>query len=85
MTDAVGEKALNGEWEKISNKCFEIKEDMIMTFEGRSCNITDGEGSLIPNGSLGPADGQTAREVKAGYRCYVMRALVKFEKSGQDI
>ncbi|KAH1799168.1 hypothetical protein KXX35_004487, partial [Aspergillus fumigatus] len=33
MTSVVGQKALNGEWERISNKCFEIQEDMIMTFE----------------------------------------------------
>ncbi|PGG95017.1 hypothetical protein AJ80_10046 [Polytolypa hystricis UAMH7299] len=81
MSD-VGEKALNGEWEKISNKCFEIKESMVMTFEGRSCNIADAEGKAIPNGNLGLADGQTTREVEAGYRCYVIRARVKFEKKG---
>ncbi|KAE8357016.1 hypothetical protein BDV28DRAFT_126083 [Aspergillus coremiiformis] len=85
MTDAVGEKALNGEWERISNKCFEIQEDMVMTFEGRSCNLADAEGNPIPNGNLGPTDGLTKREVKAGYRCYVMRASVKFEKKNQTL
>lgn len=79
MTDAVGEKALSGEWEKISNKCFEIREDMIMSFKGDSCNIVDGEGNLIPDGCLGPDDGEAEREVKPGYRCYVMRAMVRFK------
>lgn len=81
MTHAVGQKALNGEWEKISNKCFEIQEDMVMSFNGQSCNIADSEGQPIPNGSLGPTDGETTRDVKTGYRCYVMRAMVKFEKT----
>lgn len=31
------------------SKCFEIQEDMVMGFEGRSCNITDSEGNPIPN------------------------------------
>lgn len=82
MPDAVGEKALNGEWEKISNKCFEIQENMTMTFEGRSCNIANSEGVLVPDGKLGPQDGQTTRDVEAGSRCYVMRAWVKFERKG---
>ncbi|CRG82839.1 hypothetical protein PISL3812_00185 [Talaromyces islandicus] len=60
----VGEKALSGEWVRISVKCFEITDRMIMSFEGRSCNIADGEGKLIPNGKLGPEDGQTTREVE---------------------
>lgn len=80
MPNAVGELALSGEWEKISNNRFEIQEDMVMTFEGRSCNIVDAEGNPIPDGCLGPSDGQVTREVKVGYRCYVMRAWVKFEK-----
>jgi hypothetical protein len=80
MTDVVGQKALNGEWERISNKCFEIQEDMVMSFEGQSCNIADSEGKPVPNGSLGIADGRVLRDVKTGYRCYIMRANVKFEK-----
>jgi hypothetical protein len=80
MPDAVGDKALKGESEWISNKCFEVEESMIMTFEGRSCNITDKEGNPIPNGKLGPEHGETTREVLAGYRCYVIRAQVKFER-----
>lgn len=80
MSDAVGEKALSGEWETISNNCFEIQDDMIMEFEGRSCNITDSEGNPIPDGQFGPDDGRVEKEVLVGYRCYIMRALVRFEK-----
>ncbi|KAM5439832.1 hypothetical protein MferCBS31731_004243 [Microsporum ferrugineum] len=80
MSNVVGEKALKGEWEKISNKCFEIQEDMVMTFDGRSCNIADSDGNFVPGGNLGPMDGQVMRTVEAGYRCYIMRAMVKFEK-----
>lgn len=83
MSDAVGEKALNGEWEWISIKCFEIQEGMVMGFEGRSCNITDSEGNPISNGTFGPDDGRVEKEVSAGFRCYIMRALVKFAKQGQ--
>lgn len=80
MSDAVGEKALSGAWERISIKCFEIQEDMVMQFEGRSCNITDSEGNPVPGGTFGPDDGRVEKEVLAGFRCYIMRALVKFEK-----
>lgn len=84
MSDTMGEKALNGEWEKISIKCFEIQEDMIMGFEGRSCNITDSEGNPIPNGTYGPDDGLVeGKEVPAGSRCYIMRAHVRFERKQQ--
>lgn len=78
MSVAVGEKALSGEWETISNKCFEIQEDLIMEFEGRSCNITDSEGNPIPDGQFGP--GKAKKEVLAGFRCYIMKAVVKFER-----
>jgi hypothetical protein len=80
MSNAVGEQALNGEWERISNKCFEIQEDMIMEFEGRSCNITDSEGNPVPGATFGPDDGLIEKEVLAGFRCYIMRARVKFKK-----
>lgn len=83
MTDAVGEKALRGEWEKISNKCFEIQNDMVMCFKGDSCNIVDGEGNLIPHGCIGSTVEETEREVKPGYRCYIMRAMVKFKEKSQ--
>lgn len=79
-SDTVGKKALSGEWEMVSNKCFEIQEDLTMEFEGRSCNITDSKGNPIQGGQLGPDDGKVEKEVLAGFRCYIMRALVKFEK-----
>jgi hypothetical protein len=78
MGDLVGEKALRGEWEKISNHRFEIVEDMTITFEGLSCNITDSEDK--PVYTLSKEDGNTTRDVLIGYQCYVMRAWIKFEK-----
>ncbi|OCL04532.1 hypothetical protein AOQ84DRAFT_115850 [Glonium stellatum] len=78
MSAKVGDKALSGKWEDIGAHVFEITEDMTMTFEGRSCNIEDGEGKLVK--ALGTEDGQVTREVLAGYRCYVMRARIKLEK-----
>lgn len=80
ITTRLGEQALKGEWERIGAKCFEMQEDMVFTFEGVSCNIADSENNLIPGGKLGSSDGEVTRNVLAGYRCYVMRARVKFEK-----
>ena len=73
-----GEKALGGQWEDIVALRFEITERMIMTFEGSSCNIQDSRRNLVK--SLGAKDGQVTQEVEAGYRCYVIRSRVKFEK-----
>ena len=78
MSSKVGEKALSGQFEEIGAHKFEITEAMTMTFEGTSCNIQDGEKNLVA--SLGTADGQVTRQVLAGYRCYIMKASVKFEK-----
>lgn len=74
----VGDKALNGEWEEIAAYRFEITEDMTMEFQGSSCNIVDGEGKLVEQ--LGSKDGRVSREALTGYRCYVMRSWIKFEK-----
>lgn len=76
MPTKTGDKALGGEWEDISAYKFEIQEDMKMIFEGRSCNIFDAEGNLIEQIGAGKAN----REVYSGYRCYVLRAKIKFEK-----
>jgi hypothetical protein len=76
--DKVGVKALSGKWEKISAYAFEITEDMTMEFQGSSCNIANSDGNLVEN--LGAEHGRVTRETLAGYRCYVMRAWVKFEK-----
>jgi len=46
-TTTVGERAFNGEWEQIGAQYFDITEDMIMEFQGRSCNIADSEGNLV--------------------------------------
>jgi hypothetical protein len=76
---SVGNKALNGEWEEIlAAYKFEITEDMTMSFQGRSCHIEDNKKKLVE--TLGRDDGEVMREVFAGYRCYVMKAWIKFEK-----
>ena len=74
----VGERALSGETERISAQCFEINEDMLMTFEGQSCNITDNKDE--PIFAYGSSDGEVQKNIKAGYKCYVMRAHIKFER-----
>lgn len=81
MPFEVGEKALKGEPEQIGAYMFEMKEDMIMTFEGRSCNIFDAKERVVEE--LGAKDGEVTREVPAGYRCYVMKAKIKFEKKSE--
>lgn len=78
MSPKTGEKALKGEGEKISAYAFEISEDMVMEFEGRSCNILDGEGRLIEK--LSTENGRVTREIPCGYRCYIMQAWVQFQK-----
>ena len=75
---SAGEKALGGEWEQISRGIIDIKEDMKMRFQGVSCNIFDGEGNVID--SISAEDGEVTKDVRAGCRCYVMRAKVIFEK-----
>ncbi|KAF2866027.1 hypothetical protein BDV95DRAFT_506193 [Massariosphaeria phaeospora] len=72
----VGDMALGGDWERISNYKFNITENMMMSFQGRSCNITDGGGALIEK--LGDKDGLAERHVLPGYQCFVMKAKVKF-------
>lgn len=37
-------------------------------------------GILSQNGKFGPDDGRVEKEVLAGFRCYIMTALIKFEK-----
>lgn len=80
MSTNVGDRALAGENEWIMNHRFEITEEMTMEFNGESCNIANPDG---PDEELGPRDGQVTRKVDAGYRCYVMRAWVKFQKAAQ--
>jgi len=57
-----------------------ISQNMMMEFCGKSCNVVDSNGNLVAN--FGEADGLVTKEVFADYRCYVIRADVKFEKSG---
>lgn len=74
----VGDTALSGEWEEIKALKFDITDNMTMEFQGASCNIADSQGNLVE--TLGAKDGRAQREVLPGYRCYVIRAWVKFEK-----
>jgi hypothetical protein len=78
MSAKLGDKALSGEWEEIGALKFEITEDMTMEFQGTSCNIQDSERELVE--SLGVEHGRVTREVLAGYRCYVIKAWIKFKK-----
>jgi len=79
MSNRTGDKALTGVLEDVGACKFDIKEDMIMTFEGMSCNITDSSGLLVKklDASSGLVEEQ---EVLAGYQCYVIKARVKFER-----
>lgn len=81
MSAKRGFKALNGDWENISNTVFKITENMTMEFRGKSYNIINKEGDPVEQ--LGEGDGQVSREVLAGYRYYVMRAWVKFERKSE--
>lgn len=81
MSD-VGNKALGGVFEKIAAKCFVMEENMLMTFKGYSCNIIDDKGKVIAE--YGPDNEEVKKDVGIGYKCYVMRALVKFEKKSLD-
>ncbi|KAL4940847.1 hypothetical protein BDV06DRAFT_213166 [Aspergillus oleicola] len=79
MAENVGDKAMQGEWEYIIVKIFEINEDMIMEFEGASCNILNEAGEQQA-GPFSEKDGLVKREVRPGDRCYVLKAYMKFEK-----
>ena len=79
MSD-VADDALKGDWKWIPHHKFEIETDMVIEFEGLSCNIADATGKIVH--TLGPKDGKTERLVHAKYRCYVLKAWVKFEKTG---
>ncbi|KAE8130820.1 hypothetical protein BDV38DRAFT_43062 [Aspergillus pseudotamarii] len=80
MAGNVGDKALQGEWEEISVYIFEIKEYMIMEFEGVSCNILDGEGKQQA-GPFNEKNGLVEHPVRPGDRCFVLKARIKFKKS----
>jgi hypothetical protein len=81
MSTKTGDKAFSGDWERISAFAFDITEDMTMEFKGTSCNIMDSAGNLVEK--LGPEHGEVPREVLAGYRCYVIRARVRFKPKSE--
>lgn len=76
MSNNVGGKALDGEWEDIGAYMFSIEEDVTMSFEGMSCNIIK-DGEIIHNFSKasGLVEGLS---ISAGTQCFVMNARVKF-------
>ncbi|KAF2788647.1 hypothetical protein K505DRAFT_285764 [Melanomma pulvis-pyrius CBS 109.77] len=74
----VGDKALGGELETISNYKFNITENITMSFQGQSCNILNSGGNLVKK--LEEEDGFVERDVMPGYQCYVMKAKVKFDR-----
>jgi hypothetical protein len=78
MSSQVGDAALQGQWEQISNCRFEIREDMNLSFSGNSCNIINNNGEVVE--TLGTKDGEVTREVFAGYQCFVIRGKIKFER-----
>ncbi|KAL2865076.1 uncharacterized protein BJX67DRAFT_187374 [Aspergillus lucknowensis] len=73
----IGDKALQGEWEKISGNVFKIKEHMIMEFEGVSCNILDETGKHLA-GPFSEKDALVKREVRPGDNCYILYARIRF-------
>jgi hypothetical protein len=76
--DDSGAKALSGEKVWVGAKVFEVTEDMMMEFEGSSCNILDSEGNVLHQ--YGPKDGFVKREIRAGLRCYVLESYIMFKK-----
>jgi hypothetical protein len=49
-----------------------------MIFKGILCNIQDSKGKWVEE--LGIEDGQIVKEVFTGYKCYMMKAKIKFKK-----
>lgn len=81
MSGSVGERALNGTWESISNKRIRIPEDITMEFKGKSCNIMDGEKIIESiNAPKDKEEVEVTRDVSKGNFCYIMLANIKFEK-----
>ena len=71
-----GEVVLGGDWEYFFARYFDITDDIIMEFDGELCNILDAAGNTLET-----IEGKMAeREVHPGYRCYVIRAKVKFRR-----
>jgi hypothetical protein len=78
MSAKARDKALSREWEEIKAYKFEIMEDITMIFKGILCNIQDSKGKWVEE--LGIEDGQIVKEVFTGYKCYMMKAKIKFKK-----
>lgn len=70
---------MQGQWEDISVHKFDIEENMMMSFQGVSCNILDKNEQQLAN--FGKKDGLVTREVRPGDRCFVLYARIKFDKA----
>jgi hypothetical protein len=79
MPTVNGQKALDGERTYIEGERFEIHEDMLITFEGQSCNILDKEGTEVF--AFRSQDGLKKEKVLSGYKCYVLEGWVQFRKN----
>ena len=47
MADEIGGMALQGSWEWIESKIFNIEKDATLSFKGFSCSIKDDKGNTI--------------------------------------
>jgi hypothetical protein len=65
MSITVRAKAFNGEWEQIGAQYFNIAKDIVMEFQGKSCNIIDSAGNIVKK--LGVEHGRVTRDVLTGY------------------
>jgi hypothetical protein len=74
-----GQNALDGVRTYIDGERFEIHEEMLIIFEGQSCNILDKEGTEIF--AFRQHDGIKTEKVLPGYKCYVLKGWVYFQKN----
>ena len=77
----IEKKTFKWEIEQIDVYIFEMKKDMIITFEKRSYNIFDVKKKVIKE--LETKDEKVTREVSVEYRYYVMKTKIKFEKKSE--
>ena len=79
MAEKLGDKAMQGQWEYVLVRTFDIRENMTMAFKGVSCNILDEKEEQQAN--FGEKDGLVIHEVRPGNRCFVLKANIKFDKA----
>jgi hypothetical protein len=71
----VGDKALNGIWEHIAVRAFEIKKQMTMSYDGVCVNVIDDKEQKVATA----LSGKGKIHVHPGYKCYVIQTKVKFD------